>query len=76
MTIITDLGTLILKMRTQLLASPWQQNTSTGHVTHPAFDVMCNTHKAFKEYASFLFTGKFIHAKLFIAYLIQRVVMK
>lgn len=56
MTIITDLGTLILKMRTQLLASPWQQDTRTGHVTHPAFDVMCNTHKAFKEYASFLFT--------------------
>ena len=59
MTIITDLGTLILKMRTQLLASPWQQDTITGHVTHPTFDVMCNTHKAFKEYASFLFTGIF-----------------
>lgn len=58
MTIISDLGTLILKLRTQLLASPWQQDPRTGHVTHPAFDVMCNTHKAFKEYSGFLFTGK------------------
>ena len=60
MSIISDLGTLILKLRTQLLASPWQQDPHTGHVTHPAFDVMCNTHKAFKEYSGFLFTGKLI----------------
>ena len=60
MSIISDLGTLILKLRAQLLASPWQQDPHTGHVTHPAFDVMCNTHKAFKEYSGFLFTGKLI----------------
>ena len=60
MTIISDLGTLILKLRTQLLASPWQQDPGTGHVTHPAFDVMCNTHKAFKEYSGFLFTGNLL----------------
>lgn len=56
MTIISDLGTLILKLRTQLLASPWQQDPGTGHVTHPAYDIMCNTHKVFKEYSTFLFT--------------------
>ncbi|XP_068759529.1 gamma-tubulin complex component 6-like isoform X2 [Montipora capricornis] len=56
MTIISDMGKLILKLRTQLLASPWQQDPDTGHVTHPTFDVMCNTHKAFKEYSRFLFT--------------------
>ena len=61
MSIISDLGTLILKLRAQLLASPWQQDPHTGHVTHPAFDVMCNTHKAFKEYSGFLFTGKLIN---------------
>ena len=58
MTIINDLGTLILKLRTQLLASPWQQDPGTGHVTHPAYDIMCNTHKVFKEYSTFLFTGE------------------
>ena len=35
MTIISDLSTLILKLRAQLLASPWQQDPGTGHVTHP-----------------------------------------
>ncbi|RMX47184.1 hypothetical protein pdam_00022257 [Pocillopora damicornis] len=36
MTIISDLGTLILKLRAQLLASPWQQDPGIGHVTDPA----------------------------------------
>ena len=36
MTIISDLGTLILKLRAQLLASPWHQDPGTGRVTHPA----------------------------------------
>ncbi|XP_022783914.1 gamma-tubulin complex component 6-like [Stylophora pistillata] len=56
MTMISDLGTLILKLRTQLLASPWQLDPGRGHLTHPAYDIMCNTHKVFKEYSTFLFT--------------------
>ncbi|PFX29663.1 Gamma-tubulin complex component 6 [Stylophora pistillata] len=57
MTMISDLGTLILKLRTQLLASPWQLDPGRGHLTHPAYDIMCNTHKVFKEYSTFLFTA-------------------
>ena len=49
MTIIRDLGTLILKLRAQLSASPWQHNPSAGNVTHPAHDIMPNTHYVFKE---------------------------
>ena len=49
MTIIRDLGTLILKLRAQLSASPWQHNSSAGNVTHPAHDIMPNTHYVFKE---------------------------
>ena len=49
MTIIRDLGTLILKLRAQLSASPWQHNPSAGNVTHLAHDIMPNTHNVFKE---------------------------
>ena len=49
MTIIRDLGTLILKLRAQLSASPWQHNHSAGNVTHLAHDIMRNTHNVFKE---------------------------
>ena len=49
MTVISDLGTLILKLRAQLSASPWQHNPSAGNVTHPAHDIMPNTHYVFKE---------------------------
>ena len=49
MTIISDLGTLILKLRAQLSASPWQHDPSTVNVAHPAHDIMRNTHYVFKE---------------------------
>ena len=49
MTVISDLGTLILKLRAQLSASPWQHNPSAGNVTHPAHDIMPNTHYVFKK---------------------------
>ena len=49
MTIISDLGTLILKLRAQLLASPWHHDPSTVNVAHPAHDIMRNTHNVFKE---------------------------
>ena len=65
MTIINDLGTLILKLRAQLLAFPWQHDPSTGHVTHPAHDIMRNTHNVFKEYSTFLFTGEMFREMTF-----------
>ena len=65
MTIISDLGTLILKLRAQLLASPWHLDPSTGHVTHPAHDIMPNTHNVFKEYSTFLFTGEMFRETTF-----------
>ena len=65
MTIISDLGTLILKLRAQLLAFPWQHDPSAGHVTHPAHDIMRNTHNVFKEYSTFLFTGEMFREMTF-----------
>ena len=65
MTNISDLGTLILKLRAQLLASPWHHDPSTGHVTHPAHDIMPNTHNVFKEYSTFLFTGEMFRETTF-----------
>ena len=65
MTIISELGTLILKLRAQLLASPWHHDPSTGHVTHPAHDIMPNTHNVFKEYSTFLFTGEMFRETTF-----------
>ena len=58
MTNISDLGTLILKLRAQLLVSLWHHDPSTRHVTHPAHDIMRNTHNVFKEYSTFLFPGE------------------
>lgn len=58
MKLINDIFSLVLKFRTQLLSCPWQQDIAGGHVVHPRFDVMCATHRAFKEYSGFLFTGK------------------
>ena len=65
MTIISDLGTLILKLRAQLLAFPWQHDPSAGHVTHLAHDIMRNTHNVFKEYSTFLFTGEMFREMTF-----------
>ena len=48
MTNISDLGTLILKLRAQLLVSPWHHDPGTRHVTHPAHDIMRNTPNVFK----------------------------
>ena len=65
MTIISELGTLILKLRAQLLASPWHLDPSTGHVTHPAHDIMPNTPNVFKEYSTFLLTGEMFRETTF-----------
>ena len=65
MTIISELGTLKLKLRAQLLASPWHLDPSTGHVTHPAHDIMPNTHNVFKEYSTFLLTGEMFRETTF-----------
>ena len=65
MTIISDLGTLILKLRAQLLVFSWQHDSSTRHVTHPAHDIMRNTHNVFKEYSTFLFTGEMFRETTF-----------
>ena len=67
MTNISDLGTLILKLRAQLLVSFWHHDPSTRYVTHPAHDIMRNTHNVFKEYSTFFFTGEmFRETKFFL----------
>ena len=58
MKIIQDIFGLILKFRSQLLSRPWSHDSDLGQVTHPAFDLMCNTYKSFNEYSRFLFKGK------------------
>ena len=65
MTNISDLGTLILKLRAQLLVSPWHHDPSTRHVTHPAHDIMRNTPNVFKEFSTFLFTGEMFRETTF-----------
>ena len=58
MKIISDIFSLVLKLHTQLMSAPWQQHQQTGHVTHPAYGIMCSTMKSFKDCSRFLFTGK------------------
>ena len=65
LTNISDLGTLILKLRAQLLVSLWHHDPSTKHVTHPAHDIMRNTHNVFKEYSTFFFTGEMFRETTF-----------
>ena len=65
MTNISDLGTLILKLRAQLLVSLWHHDPSTRHVTHPAHDIMRNTHNVFKKYSTFFFTGEMFRETTF-----------
>ena len=54
--IISDIFALILKFHVQLRSSSWEV-IDNSFIVHSAFDSLCLTHKAFKEYTGFLFKG-------------------
>ncbi|KAJ8047650.1 Gamma-tubulin complex component 6 [Holothuria leucospilota] len=54
MKVITDILSLVLKVRTQLMAERWSINRN-GECIHPSFQNIKKSYAAFKEYSTFLY---------------------
>ncbi|XP_022099325.1 gamma-tubulin complex component 6-like isoform X2 [Acanthaster planci] len=55
MKIISDILCLILKVRTQLVATAWVYNKETKQASHPGFHTIKMSYLAFKDYSEFLY---------------------
>ena len=67
MNIIRDVLSSVLRFRVQLMSDHWR----IRFAQHPAFDNMVETHKKFKEYSFFLFSGKTYIVELSVLVLIN-----